>query len=134
MNFDGSSNGTVPDLVPFAWDVQTCNDLPIELGDEPATSCFGWNTFDRYGWNQQCNDRFNLNPQYDWALDFFGGRNPGADFEDSSNIIFSNGNLDPWSGGGILSNVTSNNIALIIEDGAHHLDLRAPSEHDGWSV
>ena len=42
INFDGSANGTVPSLVPFGWDVQTCNDLPIELGDEPATSCFGW--------------------------------------------------------------------------------------------
>jgi hypothetical protein len=46
MNFDGSPNGTVPNINAFGWDVQTCNDLPIELGDEPATSCFGWNTFD----------------------------------------------------------------------------------------
>jgi len=43
-----------------------------------------------------------LNPEYDWALDYFGGRWPSADFEYSSNIIFSNGNIDPWSGGGIM--------------------------------
>lgn len=135
INFDGSPNGTVPNINSvFGWDVQTCNDLPIELGDEPATSCFGWNTFDRYGWINKCQTKFNLNPQFDWALDYFGGRNPGADFEGSSNIIFSNGNIDPWSGGGVLTNVTSNNIALIVEDGAHHYDLRAPHENDNWSV
>jgi len=58
-----------------------------------------------------------------------------ADFEYSSNIIFSNGNIDPWSGGGIMSNITTNNIALVIEDGAHHLDLRLPEdESDPYSV
>jgi len=77
-----------------------------------------------------------LTPEYDWALDYFGGRNPGADFKYSSNIIFSNGNIDPWSGGGIMTNITnSDNIALVIEDGAHHLDLRLPEdESDPYSV
>jgi len=76
-----------------------------------------------------------LNPEYDWALDYFGGRMAAADFEYSSNIIFSNGNIDPWSGGGIMSNITTNNIALVITDGAHHLDLRLPEdESDPYSV
>jgi lysosomal Pro-X carboxypeptidase len=76
-----------------------------------------------------------LTPSYDWALDYFGGRWPAADFEYSSNIIFSNGDIDPWSGGGIMTNITTNNIALVIEDGAHHLDLRLPEpETDPYSV
>ena len=34
-----------------------------------------------------------------------------------------------------MANVTSNNIALVIEDGAHHLDLRLPvDESDPASV
>jgi hypothetical protein len=52
----------------------------------------------------------------------------------SSNIIFSNGDIDPWSGGGVLTNVTTDNISLIVEDGAHHYDLRGEHEHDTWSV
>ena len=79
-------------------------------------------------------NNYGLNPQYDWALDYFGGRNPGADFEDSSNIIWSNGDIDPWSGGGILTNVTSANIAIVIKDGAHHYDLRGDHVDDTWSV
>ena len=34
-----------------------------------------------------------------------------------------------------MTNITTNNIALIIEDGAHHLDLRLPeNESDPYSV
>jgi lysosomal Pro-X carboxypeptidase len=42
-----------------------------------------------------------MTPKYDWALDFFGGRNIVRDFSSYSNIVFSNGDLDPWSAGGV---------------------------------
>lgn len=134
VNFDGSAKDSVPSTVPFGWDVQTCNDVPMLLGDDPATSAFGWKTYDKYSWDANCRSQFNLIPQYDWVFKYFGGQNPGADFDASSNIIFSNGKLDPWSGGGVLTNVTDNNIALIVEDGAHHYDLRLPNEADTESV
>ena len=43
------------------------------------------------------------------------------------NIIFSNGHLDPWSSGGVLnqSDAGKRNPIFIIDQGAHHLDLRA---------
>jgi len=100
----------------------------MPIGTDPAASCWTWINWDQAGWTADCKSKFDLTPQYDWALDYFGGRWPSADFEHSSNIIFSNGNIDPWSGGGLMSNVTTNTIALVIEDGAHHLDLRLPVE------
>jgi len=134
VNFDGSAKGTTPSTIPFGWSVQTCNDLPLPLGDDPATSALGWRTFDKYTWDQNCQREFGLQPQYDWVFKYFGGTNPGADFDGSSNIIFSNGKLDPWSAGGVLTNVTNNNIALIVEDGAHHYDLRGEHAEDTKSV
>ena len=75
-----------------------------------------------------------MTPKYDWALDFFGGRNPEKDFQFASNLIFANGDLDPWHAGGVTTNITQNTIALFIKDSAHHLDLRLPNAEDPSTV
>ena len=47
-----------------------------------------------------------------------------------TNVIWSNGALDPWAVGG----VTDAPLSLMIEDGAHHSDLSEPSDHDSMAV
>ena len=49
---------------------------------------------------ERCRSKYQTEPQFDWALDFFGGRNPKKDFNRCSNIVFFNGELDPWKTGG----------------------------------
>lgn len=54
-----------------------------------------------------------------WVDEYYGGLR----IEAATNIVFSNGLMDPWSSGGVLSNVSETVIAVVIPDGAHHLDL-----------
>jgi len=45
-------------------------------------------------------------------------------------VSSSNGGLDPWSAGGVLTSLTSDLPAVFIPDGAHHLDFRAKTNED----
>lgn len=51
-------------------------------------------------------------------------------------FYFSNGYLDPWSGGGwsLEPKTKGSLVSLIIEDGAHHLDLRKANKNDTKDV
>ena len=48
----------------------------------------------------------------------------------TSRIIFSNGLLDPWHGGGYLTPPGDLLPTVIIPSGAHHLDLRGKNPKD----
>lgn len=52
----------------------------------------------------------------------------------ASNIVFSNGLMDPWSGGGVLRTPNDKISIIIIPDTAHHLDLRGSNPNDPESV
>ncbi|KAF3441614.1 hypothetical protein FNV43_RR15529 [Rhamnella rubrinervis] len=47
-----------------------------------------------------------------------------------SNIIFFNGLRDPWSGGGVLKNISKTIVAIVAKEGAHHVDLRFSTKED----
>lgn len=55
-------------------------------------------------------------------------------YSGASNIVFSNGLLDPWSGGGVLRTPNDKVKIMIIPEGAHHLDLRSSNKNDPQSV
>ncbi|CAD5120201.1 DgyrCDS8774 [Dimorphilus gyrociliatus] len=91
--------------------------------------------FERRDWNLKefcdgCTNKFKVKTRPFFVVSQYGGRNISA----ASNIIFSNGDLDPWSGGGVLNSPNPSIHVILIKDGAHHLDLRFSNKDDPDSV
>lgn len=123
------------DLDGYGWNILACNQLamPIGYGND---SMFLEQSFDYDTYTAWCQSEYGLTPDYTWALRYFGGFNITRDFLAATNAIYSNGELDPWRAGGLNQNVTADGsgIALYIESGAHHLDLRPPNDEDPATV
>lgn len=81
-------------------------------------------------YSDDCFKKFGVRPRGNAAVTTYGG----YELSSASNIVFSNGLLDPWSGGGVLRSTNDQIQIVIIPDGAHHLDLRASHKDDPESV
>jgi lysosomal Pro-X carboxypeptidase len=110
-----------PESCQGDWGYQWCTEMV-----QPFTTGCGGKDFhypcDQYNYDysaQQCQKNWGVRPRELWCRQGLGGKR----IEDSSNIVFSNGLLDPWHGGGILSNISESLIAVQIPNGAHHIDL-----------
>lgn len=140
MNFYFNYTGTVDCLTvgsqgssklgDMGWDYQACTEMVMPMCSYGEESMFPPSNWDFNGYSQECYKQWGVVPRPSWIPIQYGGRNITA----HSNIVFSNGNLDPWSGGGVLTNLSDSLIAVIIEGGAHHLDLRASNPGDPPSV
>ncbi|KAF5281128.1 hypothetical protein FQR65_LT02994 [Abscondita terminalis] len=112
------------------WDFQACTEMIMPMCSTK------YEMFEVEPWNftkftESCFSRWKVRvAQSNLAILEYGGKYLNA----ASNIIFSNGLLDPWSGGGVLHNISNSVIAIIIPDSAHHLDLRARNPEDPYSV
>lgn len=69
--------------------------------------------------SQGCEATWGVTPRPEWARVGLGGKR----LLGASNIVFSNGLQDPWHGGGVLANLSDTLLAVIIPNGAHHIDL-----------
>eukprot|EP01089_Gocevia_fonbrunei_P021585 TRINITY_DN843_c0_g1_i2.p1 TRINITY_DN843_c0_g1~~TRINITY_DN843_c0_g1_i2.p1 ORF type:complete len:526 (+),score=107.68 TRINITY_DN843_c0_g1_i2:132-1709(+) len=73
-----------------------------------------------------CAEQFGVQLRPYWPIEHWGG----FELSGGSNIIFSNGLLDPWHTSGILKNMSDSLVAIVIPEAAHHLDLRGPNPND----
>ncbi|KAK2718034.1 hypothetical protein QYM36_006727 [Artemia franciscana] len=112
------------------WDFQACTEMVMPMCNDGKRDFFEPMKWNFSSYTEDCHKKFGVKPRLHWAEIEFGGKK----LEASSNIVFSNGLLDPWSSGGVMSSISAKLPAVIIPEGAHHLDLRASDPADPPSV
>lgn len=112
------------------WDYQSCTEMVMPMCSDGVNDMFEPSPWNFSDFSKECLIKFEVQPEEFKAVIMYGGQNISA----ASNIIFSNGKLDPWSAGGILKSISNTLIAIQIDDAAHHLDLRASNAADPPSV
>lgn len=113
------------------WNYQACTEMVMPQTADMVHDFFPPMSWDYNAYKSACYATYGSYPRPFWYTTNFGG----WDISSASNIIFSNGLLDPWSGGGMTKTLKEESlVAILIADGAHHLDLRTPHPNDPDSV
>nr|CCA23453.1 lysosomal ProX carboxypeptidase putative [Albugo laibachii Nc14] len=102
------------------WDYIYCSELYM-----PSTTDGIHDMFWPVAWNQSednanCIKTWGVSLRPFWAVTQFGGLKA---LQRASNIVFSNGNYDPWSATGVTKSISSSVVYIPVPGGAHHIDL-----------
>lgn len=115
------------------WDVLACGDQAMPMGMDGKEDMFYKADFDYQLYSKQCKENYGIQPDYEYTLNHFGGVSD-KELNTTSRIVWTNGDLDPWSGGSPSKSFKDDLVTCIIQYGAHHLDLRSPNPADPRSV
>ena len=117
----------------YIWDYLYCRSLLMPSGSKGGDNDMFWES----EWSAQdtilwCNQQYDINVDIKGpASRKYGGRNI---YKSMSNIVFSNGDMDPWMGGGVLTQQSESLVNILIESAGHHLDLMFSNSNDPQSV
>lgn len=80
--------------------------------------------FEFYLWNlkeffDECFEQWGVRLRFFWIIIMYGGKNISLYI----NIVFSNGELDFWLGGGVIKDIIDILVVVIILEGVYYLDL-----------
>ena len=112
------------------WWFQACTEMVMPFCATGVDDFFEPAEWNYEAFAASCEAMWGIRPRPFWVEKEYWGKNIKA----ASNIIFSNGDLDPWAGGGVLNAPHDRVVALKIKEGAHHLDLRFANSKDPNSV
>jgi lysosomal Pro-X carboxypeptidase len=113
-----------------AWNYQACTELILPYANNGVTDMFLPSPWNLTQYVEYCDQTYSVHARPFWMAMEYGGINITA----SSNIIFSNGELDPWRTGSVNKSLSNSLIAIYIAQAAHHLDLRSSNSQDPPSV
>lgn len=120
------------EVVGYLWGYLSCTTMFMPDGQDGLRDMFfpmPWNTTQQI---EMCQQSFpNIMTQPDWVQINYGGYGVATW---GSNIVFSNGGLDPWRGGGILNATAPTITTLLIPDVGHHIDLMFSNPADTGAI
>ncbi|KAK9921383.1 hypothetical protein M0R45_029894 [Rubus argutus] len=113
------------------WQWQACTEMIMPTSGNNEESIFPASEWQYKNRASYCKMTYGIEPRPNWITTEFGGHDIKRVLRrHGSNIIFFNGLRDPWSGGGVLKNISKSIIAIVAKEGAHHVDLRFKTSED----
>ncbi|XP_011863698.1 PREDICTED: lysosomal Pro-X carboxypeptidase [Vollenhovia emeryi] len=112
------------------WDYQACTEMVMPMCSDGNNDMFEPVDWNIVKYNNTCFKKYSVSSQPYLVCEQYGCKN----FTNASNIVFSNGLLDPWTSGGVLRNLSESVVSILMPGAAHHLDLRASNSNDPYSV
>eukprot|EP00358_Blepharisma_japonicum_P006565 CAMPEP_0202940722 /NCGR_PEP_ID=MMETSP1395-20130829/846_1 /ASSEMBLY_ACC=CAM_ASM_000871 /TAXON_ID=5961 /ORGANISM="Blepharisma japonicum, Strain Stock R1072" /LENGTH=428 /DNA_ID=CAMNT_0049635365 /DNA_START=177 /DNA_END=1463 /DNA_ORIENTATION=- len=120
---------------PMGWSYLTCTSLNMPYGGSAATSMFGDQPYDQTEQNNYCLSLWNTTANINYVAQWYGANiDPAVVLRYRSNIVFSNGSLDPWTSGAVTNSVGNSIVAFVMDGAASGMDLMAPSAQDPQDV
>lgn len=129
FDLSASSNESARDA--DFWQYLYCSELYMPMKVDGINDMFWPAPWNRTADNESCMAQWGVEVQPMWANTQYGGRKA---LKAASNIVFSNGNYDPWSGTGVLETFSDSVVSVMINGGAHHLDLMFSHQLDTDAV
>lgn len=114
----------------FLWGFQACTEMVMPMSRDGLRDAFFSQPWDAAAYAAGCNATYGVTPRPGWAAASYGG----TALRSASNIVFTNGALDPWRYGGVLQAPSPTLTALTMDSAAHHLDLMFAHPDDPASV
>lgn len=118
------------DLGASGWPYQACTEMVMPICTDGVNDMFEPSPWNLDKFSDACMKQYSVKPRPNLVCEQYGC----SDLSTATNIVFSNGLMDPWSSGGVLRNLSASAVAIVIPEGAHHIDLRSSESNDPYSV
>ncbi|GAB9469918.1 hypothetical protein Gpo141_00007180 [Globisporangium polare] len=115
-----AANDTDSDIKGNFWGYLECSELYMPSASDGIHDVFPAAPANATEHDQYCFEQWGVHLRPKYGNMEYGGLKA---LRAASNIVFSNGNYDPWSATGVLETLSDSVVYLPIEGGAHHLDL-----------
>ncbi|OQS05512.1 DEAD/DEAH box RNA helicase [Thraustotheca clavata] len=102
------------------WDYLTCTELYLPKQQNGVDDMFYNAHFNMTADSERCKKKWKVELRPLWASTVYGGRD---ELKASSNIVFTNGDYDPWAGNGVLSDISDSVVGIFINNAAHQYDF-----------